>query len=135
MSAKQSTEPAAGPAPATNPRRAHAGSAPFAAYIAHELGTALATQRALLELALTDPDADIAAFQATHPQTPAALGGLPGETLYDSDPHDMVAYRGGYAIADAAANDVVWVHDSDQVTLLARLPTRPETALAGSDQG
>ena len=77
-------------------------------------------------------DADIAAFQATHPQTPAALGGLPGETLYDSDPHDMVAYRGGYAIADAAANDVVWVHDSDQVTLLARLPTRPETALAGT---
>jgi hypothetical protein len=76
--------------------------------------------------------ADIAAFQATHPQSPAALGGLPGETLYDSDPHDMVAYRGGFAIADAAANDVVWVHGSGQVTLLARLGTRAETAPAGT---
>ena len=42
---------------------AHARSAPFAAYIAHELRTTLATQRALLELALTDPDADIAAWR------------------------------------------------------------------------
>jgi hypothetical protein len=76
--------------------------------------------------------ADIAAFQATHPQSPAALGGLPGETLYDADPHAMVAYRGGFAIADAAANDVVWVHGSGKVTLLGRLPTRPETAPAGT---
>jgi hypothetical protein len=77
-------------------------------------------------------EADLAAFQATHPQSPAALGGLPGETLYDSDPHDMVAYRGGFAVADAAANNVVWVHGSGQVTLLARLATRPETAPAGT---
>jgi hypothetical protein len=76
--------------------------------------------------------ADIAAFQATHPQSPAELGGLPGETLYDSDPHDMVPYRGGFAIADAAANDVVWVRPSGRVTLLARLATRPETAPAGT---
>jgi signal transduction histidine kinase len=46
----------------TNTKEAHARSAPFAAYVAHELRTALATQRALLELALTDPDADIAAW-------------------------------------------------------------------------
>jgi hypothetical protein len=77
-------------------------------------------------------DADIAAYQATHPQSPAALGGLPGETLYDADPHAMAAYKGGFAIADAAANDVVWVHDSGKVTLLGRLPARPETAPAGS---
>jgi hypothetical protein len=77
------------------------------------------------------PVADIAAFQATHPQSPLALGGLPGETLYDADPHAMTAYRGGFAVADAAANDVVWVHRSGQVTLLGRLPTRPETASAG----
>jgi signal transduction histidine kinase len=48
---------------AMNTQEAHARSAPFAAYIAHELRTALATQRALLELALTDPDADIAAWR------------------------------------------------------------------------
>ncbi|HEY3683379.1 MAG TPA: ScyD/ScyE family protein [Streptosporangiaceae bacterium] len=76
--------------------------------------------------------ADIAAFHATHPQPPAELGGLPGETLYDSDPHDMAPYRGGFAVADAAANDVVWVHGSGKVTLLGRLPTRPETAPAGT---
>ncbi|HEX3779566.1 MAG TPA: ScyD/ScyE family protein [Pseudonocardiaceae bacterium] len=76
--------------------------------------------------------ADIAAFQATHPQSPAALGGLPGETLYDSDPHDMVAYQGGFAVADAAANDVVLVKNSGPVSVLARIPTRQETAPAGT---
>ena len=40
-----------------------ARSAPLAAYIAHELRTTLATQRALLELALTDPDADISVWR------------------------------------------------------------------------
>jgi signal transduction histidine kinase len=39
------------------------GSARFAGYIAHELRTPLATQRALLELALADPDADTAAWR------------------------------------------------------------------------
>jgi signal transduction histidine kinase len=38
-------------------------TAPFAAYIAHELRNPLATQRALLELALADPNADIAAWR------------------------------------------------------------------------
>ncbi|WP_433893723.1 ScyD/ScyE family protein [Streptomyces sp. CA-111067] len=76
--------------------------------------------------------ADIAAYQATHPQSPVELGGLPGETLYDADPHAMVAYKGGFAVADAAANNVVWVHASGEVTLLGRLATRPETAPAGS---
>ena len=35
----------------------------FVAYVAHELRTPLATQRALLELALTDPRADAAAWR------------------------------------------------------------------------
>jgi signal transduction histidine kinase len=38
-------------------------SARFAAYIAHELRTPLATQRALLELALADPPADLTSWQ------------------------------------------------------------------------
>jgi signal transduction histidine kinase len=37
----------------------------FAAYLAHELRTPLATQRALLELALTDRDADLATWRET----------------------------------------------------------------------
>ena len=40
-----------------------ASPAPFAAYIAHELRTPLATQRALLELALADPSADVATWR------------------------------------------------------------------------
>jgi signal transduction histidine kinase len=35
----------------------------FAAYVAHELRSPLATQRALLELALSDPDADVASWR------------------------------------------------------------------------
>ena len=35
------------------------------AHAAHELRTPLATQRALLELALADPDADVAAWRET----------------------------------------------------------------------
>jgi signal transduction histidine kinase len=35
----------------------------FAAYVAHELRTPLATQRALLELALADPNADVATWR------------------------------------------------------------------------
>jgi signal transduction histidine kinase len=37
----------------------------FAAYVAHELRTPLATQRALLELALSDPGADVASWRET----------------------------------------------------------------------
>ncbi len=40
-----------------------ATAAPFAAYIAHELRNPLATQRALLELALADRDADTATWR------------------------------------------------------------------------
>lgn len=35
----------------------------FTAYVAHELRTPLATQRALLELTLADPDADVASWR------------------------------------------------------------------------
>lgn len=38
-------------------------TAPFAAYIAHELRSPLSTQRALLELALADRDADISTWR------------------------------------------------------------------------
>ena len=73
-----------------------------------------------------------AVFAATHPQSPATLGGLPGETVYDSNPHDLVAYRGGYAVADAGANDVMLVSSSNRVSIAARLPTEAETAPAGA---
>src|SRR5215468_7596377 len=41
----------------------HEGHARFAAYMAHELRTPLATQCALLELALAEPETDVAAWR------------------------------------------------------------------------
>jgi hypothetical protein len=77
--------------------------------------------------------ADLTAFASAHPQDPATLGGPPGqETTYDSDPYDVVPYRGGYAIADAAANDVLWLSPAGHLSVIARLPTVPETVPAGT---
>ncbi len=74
----------------------------------------------------------ISDFSVTHPQSPATFGGLPGETVYDSDPRDVVPYRGGYAVADAGANDVLLVSSKYRVSIAARLPTETETAPAGA---
>lgn len=75
---------------------------------------------------------DFAAFAAAHPQDPATLGGPPGqEAVYDSDPYDIVPYNGGYAIADGAANDVLWLSRHGSISVLARLPTVPETVPPG----
>ena len=74
--------------------------------------------------------ANLAAFASANPQDPATLGGL-GETTYDSDPYDITPYRGGYAIADAAANAVLWLSPHGHLSLITRLPTTPETVPAG----
>ena len=55
-------------------------------------------------------------------------GTVPGETTYDSDPYDVVAYHGGYLVADAAANSLLQVTPSGRIHLLARFrrsPRRP----------
>ena len=67
-----------------------------------------------------------------NPQPATTLGGLPGETTYDSDPHDIVAYRGGFAVADAGANDVLTVSSNRRISLAARLPTQTEQSPAGA---
>jgi hypothetical protein len=69
---------------------------------------------------------DLAAFAAAHPQSASSLGDIPGEAPYDSDPYDVVAYRGGWAVADAGANDVLYVSASGQVSMLARFPAVAE---------
>jgi hypothetical protein len=74
--------------------------------------------------------ANLAAFASANPQDAATLGGL-GETTFDSDPYDVTPYRGGYAIADAAANAVLWLSPSGQLSLIARFPTTPESVPAG----
>ena len=72
---------------------------------------------------------DLAAFALEHPQTNA--GGTPGESPSDSDPYDLVSYKGGLAVADAAANDVLWLSPSGRLSVLGRLPAVAETVPAG----
>ena len=55
-----------------------------------------------------------------------------GEPAIDSDPYSFVPYRGGYAVADAAGNDILYVSPWGHISVLAVLPTLPETAPAGS---
>ena len=73
----------------------------------------------------------IARYDAVHPQRKFSLGTAPGELAYDSDPYDVVAYRGGYVVADAAANALLRVSAAGRVSLLARFPTKTETVRAG----
>ena len=75
--------------------------------------------------------ADVAAFTAANPQSAATLGGV-GETTYDSDPYDVVPYRGGLAIADAAANTIEWLSPRGDLSRIAQLPTTPEAVPAGA---
>ncbi len=74
---------------------------------------------------------DLAAYAAAHPQPAWSLGTVPGERAYDSDPFDVIAYRGGWVVADAAANSLLQVSPSGHISLLARFPAVSEAALAG----
>src|ERR1700759_86674 len=74
---------------------------------------------------------NLAAYAAAHPQSAASLGTVPGETPYASDPYDVVAYHGGYLVADAAANSLLQVSSSGKIHLLARFPAVSETAPGG----
>ena len=70
---------------------------------------------------------NLAAFEAAHnPDHGAGPGARYGNPPIDSDPYAFVRYRGGYAVVDAAANDLLWVHPGGQVTVLAVFPTRRE---------
>jgi hypothetical protein len=74
---------------------------------------------------------DIAAFAAAHPQSAYSLGTIPGETPWDSDPYDVVAYRCGWVVADAGANDLLYVSAAGRVSMLARFPAVSEQLPAG----
>jgi hypothetical protein len=74
---------------------------------------------------------DLAAFAATHPQSADSLGTVPGETAYDSDPYDVIAYRCGWVVADAGANDLLYVSAAGRVSMLARFPAVAELVPAG----
>jgi hypothetical protein len=54
-----------------------------------------------------------------------------GEPAIDSDPYSFVPYRSGYAVADAAGDDLLYVAPSGHISVLAVLPTISETAPPG----
>jgi len=50
--------------------------------------------------------------------------------LIDSHPYAVAAVRGGWVVADAGGNDLVFVDDRGQVRLLTLLPPQPHTVTA-----
>jgi hypothetical protein len=75
--------------------------------------------------------ADFAAFEAAHnPDRGVGPGPKHGQRSIDSNPYDFVAYRGGFAVADAAANDLLWLSPSGRISLLAVFPVRHEKLTA-----
>ena len=92
------------------------------------LGTAFGTL--LLRQGGNTVVADLAAFAAAHPQPASSLGDFPGETAYNSDPYDVAAYRGGYVVADAGANDLLEVSEQGTISVLARFRALSEVAPA-----
>ena len=70
---------------------------------------------------------NLAAFEAArNPDHGAGSGAKFGNPAIDSDPYAFVPYRGGYAVVDAAANDLLWAHADGSVSVLAVFPTRKE---------
>ena len=69
--------------------------------------------------------ADFAAFEAKHnPDHGAGPGANLGNPPIDSDPYALVPYRGGYAVADAGANDLLWVAPNGKISVLGVFPTQ-----------
>jgi hypothetical protein len=69
--------------------------------------------------------ADFAAFEAMHnPDHGAGPGRLLGNPSVDSDPYAFIPYRGGFAVVDAGANDLLWVSPKGTVSVLAVFPTQ-----------
>jgi len=54
------------------------------------------------------------------------------ESAIDSDPYSFVPYHGGYAVADAAGNDLLWVSPWGKISVLAVFPTIHEEAPPGT---
>jgi hypothetical protein len=68
--------------------------------------------------------ADLARFEARHnPDRGAGPGPTYAQPSIDSDPYAFVPFRGGYAVVDAAGNDLLQVDPSGKVSVLAVFPT------------
>jgi glucose/arabinose dehydrogenase len=70
--------------------------------------------------------ADLARYEALH--DPDHGAGATARATIESDPYGLAAYRGGYAVADAAGNDLLWVDAAGAVHVLAVFPTQTEAS-------
>ena len=78
--------------------------------------------------------ADLARFEAEHnPDHGAGPGPTYAQPSIDSDPYAFVPFRGGYAVVDAAGNDLLQVDPSGKISVLAVFPTHP-TALTRAER-
>lgn len=68
---------------------------------------------------------NFAAFEAArNPDHGAGPGATFGNPAIDSDPYAFAVYRGGFAVADAAGNDLLWISPKGAVSVLAVFPTQ-----------
>ena len=68
---------------------------------------------------------NLAAFEAKeNPDRGAGPGAKLGSAPIDSNPYAFVPYRGGFAIADAGGNDLLWLSPKGKVSVLAVFPVR-----------
>jgi hypothetical protein len=71
--------------------------------------------------------ARFADFEAAHnPDHGAGPGSKFGDPPIDSNPYALAAYRGGFAVADAGANDLLWISPRGTISVLAVFPTQTE---------
>jgi hypothetical protein len=69
--------------------------------------------------------ASLSAYEAAHnPDHGAGPGPRFGNPPIDSDPYAFTPYRGGFAVVDAAANDLLQVSPNGRVSVLAVFPTQ-----------
>jgi len=61
---------------------------------------------------------------ARNPDRGAGPGAKRGSPPIDSNPYAFADYRGGFAVADAAGNDLLWVSPAGKVSVLAVFPTQ-----------
>jgi len=77
--------------------------------------------------------ADLAAFEAAHnPDRGAGPGAQLGNPAIDSNPYAFTPYRGGFAAVDAAANDLLRIAPSGQISVLAVFPTQKQNLTPAS---
>jgi hypothetical protein len=75
--------------------------------------------------------ANLARYEALHNPDRGSGAAATDQASIASDPYALAPYRDGYAVVDAAANDLLWVDHAGAVHLLAVFPTQSEPAPAG----